>query len=157
MGSPLLDKDVNAPVQTQDAAVAKDGKLAAAKSLEYHRQVLQSKLDEEKYGTKTAATTTTSDSTAGADVAPTRLKNPKVDNIANAEAAHNRQQQYISPSDNLLSPCTVKLNSLKGRAAGRMRPKSLFPRPAKKGDGDDVFGAKEPASTSPEDQTRSST
>ncbi|KAI2641757.1 hypothetical protein GGS26DRAFT_536770 [Hypomontagnella submonticulosa] len=149
MGSPLIEKDVNAPVQTQDAAGSKDGKQAPAKSLEYHRQMLQSKLNEEKYGTKANATTrATCDSNTGAHAATTRVKNPQMDNVANTDTARDRQQQYISPSDNLLSPCTVKLNSLKGRAASRMRPKSLFARPDKKADADDVFGTKNPASTS---------
>lgn len=109
MGPALSDKDVNAPVQVQDAAAGnKDSKSTGIKSLEYHRQVLQSKMEEEK------------------------------------------QQQYISPSDNIMSPCTAKLNAFKGRAAGRAKPKSLFAQTsAKKFDGENVFGAKTASKNSP--------
>lgn len=139
MGSALSDKDVNALVQTQDVMAAnKDGKPAGVKSLEYHRQVLQSKLEEEKYGAKataTAATTTKNTTTSSAVVTATsafstttsttdaasRVQNhPKSRLLANVSAAGDRQkQQYISPSDNIMSPCTAKLNALKGRVAGR--------------------------------------
>lgn len=101
MGPALSEKDVNVPVQTQDATAANNGKPSGAKALEYHRQMLQSKMADEK------------------------------------------QQQYISPSDSIMSPATAKLNALKGRVAGRIKPKSLFAQTsAKKLDGNDVFGAK---------------
>lgn len=122
MGPALSDKDVNAPVQVQDAAAGnKDSKSTGIKSLEYHRQVLQSKMEEEKYGAKdtntntTSSTATTSTST---DAAP-RVQNPQSRLLANVTASDDRQQQYISPSDNIMSPCTAKLNAFKGRAAGR--------------------------------------
>jgi hypothetical protein len=45
----LADRDINAPVASVDAnAKPADGK-ADVKSMEYHRQVLQSKLDEGQY------------------------------------------------------------------------------------------------------------
>ncbi|KAI0840135.1 hypothetical protein F5Y06DRAFT_248995 [Hypoxylon sp. FL0890] len=150
MGSALSDKDVNAPVQTQDAAATKDGvkdgKLTGAQSLEYHRQVLQSKMAEEKYGTN-AITKTNTTCITSTDVAPAHAKNPQRRVLANVGAANRRQQQYISPSDNIMSPCTAKLNAFKGRIAGRAKPKSLFAQTsAKKFDGQDVFGAKNTSS-----------
>ncbi|KAI0167008.1 hypothetical protein GGR52DRAFT_83498 [Hypoxylon sp. FL1284] len=167
MGSVLSDKDVNAPVQVQDAGAIKDGKPAGAKTLEYHRQVLQSKLDEEKYGAKaktTAITTTTAFSTTATRTSTTadaasRPQNPKSRLLANVEAAGDRQnQQYISPSDNIMSPCTAKLNALKGRVAGRAKPKSLFAQTsAKKFDGENVFGAKAAAATQPAQSEDAST
>ncbi|KAI8956813.1 hypothetical protein F5Y11DRAFT_341823 [Daldinia sp. FL1419] len=100
MGAPLATKDVNASVQIQDAAAMENGKLSSAQTLEHHRQVLQSKMEEEK------------------------------------------QKQYVSPSDTIMSPCTAKLTALKGRVASKAKPKSLFAQTsAKKFDGKDIFGA----------------
>ncbi|EPE05662.1 spo12-like protein [Ophiostoma piceae UAMH 11346] len=76
----LGDKDVN-------AAIAADaGKDAGKdiKSMEYHRQVLQSKMQADE---------------------------PK---------------QYVSPSDNIMSPCTAKLKALRNKQVGKTKPKSLF-------------------------------
>ncbi|KAI1391096.1 uncharacterized protein F4822DRAFT_426950 [Hypoxylon trugodes] len=167
MAPVLSDKDVNAPVQSQDAIAANNGKPAGAKTLEYHRLLLQSKMAEEKYGanptdTNANSTTTKSDTktapVAGNDAAPdSRVKNPQNRFLANVGPTNNRQQQYISPSDNIMSPCTAKLNALKGRAAGRMKPKSLFAQTStkkldgeKKLDGGNVFGAKNTPSPPPD-------
>ncbi|KAI0847660.1 hypothetical protein F5Y00DRAFT_240764 [Daldinia vernicosa] len=100
MGAPLATKDINASVQTQDAAAMDNGKpTSGAQTLEYHRQVLHSKMEEEK------------------------------------------QPEYVSPSDNIMSPCTAKLSAFKGRAVGKAKPKSLFAQTsAKKFDGKDIFG-----------------
>ncbi|KAI1407002.1 hypothetical protein F5Y13DRAFT_175870 [Hypoxylon sp. FL1857] len=172
MGSVLSDKDVNAPVQTQDAAatkdaakdVVKDDKATGAQILEYHRQVLQSKMAEEKYGIygiydqskassiASLARIPTVPFTTSTNAAPRASENPQSRLLANAEAANDRQQQYISPSDDIMSPCTAKLNAFKGRLAGRVKPKSLFARAsAKKFDGDDIFGAKSTKDTSSKD------
>ncbi|KAI1106055.1 hypothetical protein F4804DRAFT_302080 [Jackrogersella minutella] len=149
MGSALSEKDANAPVQTQDAAAANNGKPTGVKSLEYHRQMLQSKMAEEKYGAKNTNKSTGITST---DVAPANAKNPKSHLLANVDGPDGRTQQYISPSDNIMSPCTAKLSALKGRAAARAKPKSLFAQSsAKKFEGSDVFGSKKaPKFPSPE-------
>ncbi|KAI2623213.1 hypothetical protein GGR54DRAFT_42265 [Hypoxylon sp. NC1633] len=166
MSSALAKKDVNTRIQGQDAGVVKNSaakvngvkdstvkdaavedkdssKLASAKSLEYHRQVLQSKMEEEKYGA-TAYTTTypvTTSSFAPA-APPAHLLKPRANPVTNIDAAADRKQQYISPSDNIMSPCTAKLNALKGRAAGRIKPKSLFAQTsAKNFDDKNPFGA----------------
>ncbi|KAK3169292.1 hypothetical protein OEA41_008675 [Lepraria neglecta] len=55
------------------------------KSMEYHRQVLQNRLAEEK-----------------------------------------SSQVYISPSDTIMSPCTVKLNQYKTKHFMKAKPQSLF-------------------------------
>ncbi|KAI1776175.1 hypothetical protein F4818DRAFT_413286 [Hypoxylon cercidicola] len=175
MGSALSDKDVNQLVQTQNAVAAnKDGKPTGPKSLEYHRQVLQSKLEEEKYGANatnatinnptviatTTATTTSALSTATYtnDAASRVQNNPQSRLLANVDAAGDRQnQQYISPSDNIMSPCTAKLNALKGRVASRAKPKSLFAQTsAKKFDGENVFGAKAASAARPTPSDQSS-
>ncbi|KAI1075296.1 hypothetical protein F5B20DRAFT_395347 [Whalleya microplaca] len=127
----LSSKDANATMSGNDSA--KDsGAKSNIKSMEYHRQVLHSKMEEEKYG-----------------VVATFLpqKHP-----ANPLASGRNKQQYISPSDNIMSPCTAKLNALKGRQANKAKPKSLFAQTStKKFDGENVFGAKNASqSTSPE-------
>ncbi|KAI1096800.1 hypothetical protein F5B19DRAFT_6612 [Rostrohypoxylon terebratum] len=154
MGPALSEKDVNVPVQTQNATAANNGKPSGAKALEYHRQMLQSKMADEKYGlslksppktksTNTNTNTIQSAAITGNDVAPLPVQNPKSRLLANVNGPNGRQQQYISPSDSIMSPATAKLNALKGRVAGRMKPKSLFAQTsAKKLDGNDVFGAK---------------
>ncbi|KAJ3516680.1 hypothetical protein NM208_g14813 [Fusarium decemcellulare] len=93
----LADKDVNAPMAAEQQAPAKE-----VKSMEYHRQVLQSKMAQEE-------------STA----------------------------KYISPSDNIMSPCTAKINALRNKHANKAKPKSLFAQAsAKKLQSDNPFGAK---------------
>ncbi|KAI1215002.1 uncharacterized protein F4807DRAFT_405453 [Annulohypoxylon truncatum] len=146
MGSALSEKDVNVPVQTQDATTANNnGKPAGAKALEYHRQMLQSKMADEKYGLISPTPITNYTNPAGIPsnaVAPP-MQNPQSLIIANMSPANNRQQQYISPSDSIMSPATAKLNAFKGRVAGRVKPKSLFAQTsAKKFDTNDVFGSK---------------
>ncbi|KAI0885177.1 uncharacterized protein GGS22DRAFT_162972 [Annulohypoxylon maeteangense] len=145
MGSVLSEKDVNVPVQAQDAATANNnGKPSGAKALEYHRQMLQSKMADEKYEHYAKSTNCTNAAgTTGNDVASPPVQNPRSRLLANMNAALNRHQQYISPSDSIMSPATAKLNALKGRVASRIKPKSLFAQTsAKKLDGSDVFGSK---------------
>ncbi|KIH88599.1 hypothetical protein SPBR_07988 [Sporothrix brasiliensis 5110] len=79
--SALGDKDVNAAI-TANAGNTDGGK--DIRSMEYHRQVLQSKMQAE---------------------------GPK---------------QYVSPSDNIMSPCTAKLKALRTKQAVKAKPKSLF-------------------------------
>ncbi|KAK1972800.1 hypothetical protein LY78DRAFT_650200 [Colletotrichum sublineola] len=91
----LADKDVNAAVVVNDVQAAKD-----VKSMEYHRQVLQNKMAQEKSKT------------------------------------------YISPSDDIMSPCTAKLSALRNKQVGKVKPKSLFAQTSAKklGGGDALFG-----------------
>ncbi|KAI1804836.1 hypothetical protein F4811DRAFT_552521 [Daldinia bambusicola] len=149
MGAPLATKDVNASVQTQDAAAMDNGKPSSAQTLEYHRQVLHSKMEEEKYGANATTTTTNLDTSNSVTVTVTSVdaaiphnKNPQYCRLANSDITNGRQQQYVSPSDNIMSPCTAKLSALKGRAVGKAKPKSLFAQTsAKKFEGKDIFGS----------------
>ncbi|KAL8419231.1 hypothetical protein RB594_002443 [Gaeumannomyces avenae] len=77
----LAARDVNAPMATVDASTADKPNL---KSMDYHRQVLASKMEEEK------------------------------------------TNQYISPSDNIMSPCSAKLNAYRNKQVGN--PSSPRPR-----------------------------
>ncbi|KAK4466997.1 Spo12 family-domain-containing protein [Cladorrhinum samala] len=72
-------------------------------SMEYHRQVLQSKMEKEDSKT------------------------------------------YVSPSDNIMSPCTAKLSAFRSKQVGKVKPKSLFAQASAKkleGDGGLLFGSK---------------
>jgi hypothetical protein len=73
-GNVLAAKDVNTSLSS--AAPESNGK-ADVKSMEYHRQVLQSKME------------------------------------------HGETKQYISPSDNIMSPCTAKLSALRNKQVGK--------------------------------------
>ncbi|KAF2970035.1 hypothetical protein GQX73_g3546 [Xylaria multiplex] len=139
---------------------------ADIKSMEYHRQVLKSKMEEEKYGhtaNPTNTTITISSSAVGASsgLGPTNVPAAVKPSLAsssqkllhralsglpadpNASGACSAASQYISPSDNIMSPCTAKLNALKGRHAGKAKPKSLFAQAsAKKFVGENALGAR---------------
>ncbi|KAL0943917.1 uncharacterized protein CTRU02_201804 [Colletotrichum truncatum] len=113
----LADKDVNATVVSNNDQATKD-----VKSMEYHRQVLQNKMAQEKYD------------------------NPQTHRYQNQtlNSGHiDRSKTYISPSDNIMSPCTAKLNALRNKQVGKVKPKSLFAQAsAKKLEGDALFGSR---------------
>jgi hypothetical protein len=62
------------------------------KSMEYHRQVLQSRMNNEQY---------------------VILRNK----YSNVRLIHYRPQQYVSPSDEIMSPATQKLQAFKTKHA----------------------------------------
>ncbi|POS81043.1 hypothetical protein DHEL01_v200559 [Diaporthe helianthi] len=92
-------KDANLPV----AAAAAADPTAKVKSMEYHRQVLQSKMEAQQSGTN-----------------------------------------YVSPSDEIMSPCTAKLNAFRNKQVGKVKPKSLFAQASSKRllGSEGVFGPK---------------
>ncbi|RKU42057.1 hypothetical protein DL546_002861 [Coniochaeta pulveracea] len=50
--------------------------------------------------------------------------------------------KYVSPSDNIMSPCTAKLSAFRGKQIGKAKPKSLFAKASsKKLEGDALFGS----------------
>ncbi|KAI9760203.1 MAG: hypothetical protein M4579_001819 [Chaenotheca gracillima] len=86
--SVLSDRDTNAPLgATSDI---KGGK-PDINSMDYHRQMLQSKLKEE-----------------------------------------SSDQKYISPSDNIMSPCTEKLSAYRNKHFKKIKPQSLFAKTSSK-------------------------
>ncbi|KAI0490796.1 hypothetical protein F4859DRAFT_459230 [Xylaria cf. heliscus] len=197
--SVLSEKDANNSLKNLAGTGANKADI---KSMEYHRQVLKSKMEEEKYGhtANTTATTTTANTTAttttatttttttttssssiistsnpaigtssvsGLDPSPTTtvisaaVKPPSLLSSSttqmiihrkilaglpadpNASGTCSSTQKYVSPSDNIMSPCTAKLNALKSRHAGKAKPKSLFAQAsAKKFVGENVLGAR---------------
>ncbi|KAL2269721.1 hypothetical protein VTJ83DRAFT_1905 [Remersonia thermophila] len=90
----LAAKDINASIpakvpvadEVQMEVGTTDASKADLTSLEHHRQVLQSKMEQgEKSGT------------------------------------------FISPSDNIMSPCTAKLSAFRNKQVGKkVKPRSLF-------------------------------
>ncbi|CAJ2507282.1 Uu.00g084680.m01.CDS01 [Anthostomella pinea] len=148
----LSDKDVNRSAVTYNAA--DNAMKPDVKSMDYHRQVLQSKMDEEKYGAAAPAipvipTATTWYTTAAIPAIASHCSQHPVHTLADLD--DRRKQQYISPSDNIMSPCSAKLNALKGRQAGKAKPKSLFAQASAKKfvDGENVLGAKNAVASSP--------
>lgn len=107
----LAEKDRNVTVQgqQQQQQQAQDGlpNKPEMKSLEHHRQVLQSKIQEGYAPSPLPATTTTTTSCKSLFANPDLL--PR----------HSQTQVYISPSDNIMSPCTAKLNALRGKQVCR--------------------------------------
>lgn len=123
--SALAPKDVNMPV-VADKAV--DGK-PEVKSMEYHRQMLQSKMAQEKYEPAAAATSAASEqpSSQHASPSPTSRTAPHPASHLAQFHAHqgltsnpaHRSSTYISPSDNIMSPCTAKLTALRNKNIGK--------------------------------------
>ncbi|KAB5563016.1 hypothetical protein GE09DRAFT_1219598 [Coniochaeta sp. 2T2.1] len=100
MSNVLSTKDANASIvgtTVQDPTAKGD-----VKSMEYHRQVLQNKMEQDK------------------------------------------GQTYISPSDNIMSPCTAKLSAFRNKQVGKVKPKSLFAKASAKKleGGDNLFASK---------------
>ncbi|GAB1314395.1 hypothetical protein MFIFM68171_04605 [Madurella fahalii] len=105
----LAAKDVNTSMPVQPGVPETDSKPDVM-SMEYHRQVFQSKMDQ------------------------------------------GENKTYISPSDNIMSPCTAKLSAFRSKQVGKVKPKSLFAQASAKklgtggSSGGDLFGSK-PASS----------
>ena len=96
----LADRDVN--TSGAGANAAQQEPKADVKSMEYHRQVLQSKLDEGKYVTIHFQSRFV---LFGGQLAD-RMRN-------------SGKQTYISPSDTIMSPCTAKLSAYRSKQVGK--------------------------------------
>ncbi|KAI1736223.1 hypothetical protein F4680DRAFT_268705 [Xylaria scruposa] len=167
----LSEKDANTSLNSAGTGANK----ADIKSMEYHRQVFKSKMEEEKYGhTATSATShpavgASSSSSPGTMTIISAAVKPSLAPSSSSSSPSSQMirktlaglpadpdasdtcssKQYVSPSDNIMSPCTAKLNALKSRHAGKAKPKSLFAQAsAKKFVGENVFGARNAESSS---------
>ncbi|KAF7588193.1 hypothetical protein BBP40_006012 [Aspergillus hancockii] len=90
---PLTDRSTNTHLVNTDKANELKAAPAKINSMEYHRQVLQGKID----------------------------------------SGDKQQASYVSPSDELMSPCSKKLSDLKGkRFKNAGKPQSLFAKLGKK-------------------------
>ncbi|KAM3475824.1 hypothetical protein MY8738_007217 [Beauveria namnaoensis] len=208
----LGNKDVNASMeqQQQQTAQSKD-----VKSMDYHRQVFQSKMAQEPYVTRkpasapssrlttpaatvaasrpvvlfrpaavlakntatssdasscsasfsssscsattTTTTTTSSSSSTSSSLSPVPSlisdssscapsPTPSITALPRLPTNKNlvaSTQQYVSPSDNIMSPCSAKINALRNKHVSKAKPKSLFAQAsAKKLSGENLFGSK---------------
>lgn len=97
----LAAKDTNVPMTTTNAA---DGQQQKEKDLEYHRQVLKSKMEAQQY-------------------VQARHRRPNEDftgsDAGKLPSANRSGNNYISPSDEIMSPCTAKLNALRNKQVGK--------------------------------------
>ncbi|KAL2760774.1 hypothetical protein ACRALDRAFT_1066774 [Sodiomyces alcalophilus JCM 7366] len=144
-GHALSDKDVNAPVTTNVATDPSD--KSDVKSMEYHRQVFQNKIAQEKYERQH---TTHSRRSIHNGAAEDENKKPihLHQTTGLTRDPRDRTKQYISPSDNIMSPCTAKLNAFRSKKIGKAKPRSLFAQASsKKLDGEPLFAAKPPSPT----------
>ncbi|KAB8275012.1 Spo12 family-domain-containing protein [Aspergillus minisclerotigenes] len=90
---PLADRSTNTHLVNTEKANELKTAPAKIESMEYHRQVLQGKL----------------------------------------ESGDKQQASYVSPSDDIMSPCSKKLSDLKGkRFKNAGKPQSLFAKLGKK-------------------------
>ncbi|OXV11319.1 hypothetical protein Egran_00921 [Elaphomyces granulatus] len=75
---------------------------------------------------------TTSSSSSMEQMAPELLQNKEEEPGVNGRRSQHGTQ-YISPSDNIMSPCTKKLSDLKGKRFKKAgKPSSLFAKLGKK-------------------------
>lgn len=96
----------------QDTKAA-DGAGPEMKSLEYHRQVLQSKMAQEGFVRQEREQQR--HLRDGGQQDASQLTAP----VLSSCAASCSKQQYISPSDNIMSPCTAKLTALRNKRVGK--------------------------------------
>ncbi|KAL9006939.1 MAG: hypothetical protein Q9188_000315 [Gyalolechia gomerana] len=115
--SPLKSRDVNtslpSPTKTSKPNPNIDGD-EKPRSMEYHRQILQSRLEEDKC------------------VCPSPPNLPLPIYLPNNlfrgknSSLDWGKHTYVSPSDMILSPATKKLEALKGKRFGKAKGQSLF-------------------------------
>jgi hypothetical protein len=133
----LSERDANVPMEQQSQ---QDDRKP--KSMEYHRQVLESRMKE---GKSVAALTPTEEATKSPSDEATTVAGHSL----TKQHAFRNQQTYVSPSDTIMSPATQKLAAFKNKhikayevgSAGervaltyrnRTKPQSLFAKTASK-------------------------
>lgn len=97
----LAAKDTNVPMAATHAV---DGQPQKGQDLEYHRQVLKSKMEAQQY--VRGHQRRPNEDFAGSDAGALPLSNRSGNN-------------YVSPSDEIMSPCTAKLNALRNKQVGK--------------------------------------
>jgi hypothetical protein len=98
----LSERDTNVPMEQQSQ---QDG--SKPRSMEYHRQVLESRMKE---GKSVALTPTAEAPESSSDKAST-----VAGHTLTKQHAFRNQQTYISPSDTIMSPATQKLAAFKNK------------------------------------------
>jgi hypothetical protein len=114
----LSERDPNIAQSPEKNRSTGDGKQQdACKSLEYHRQLLESRLKESK-----SVNTTNDDAKSQPTVASFGSNHTRHIHIHQAHIVRSlsrNQQNYVSPSDNIMSPATAKLAAFKNRHVKR--------------------------------------
>jgi hypothetical protein len=89
-------------------------------SLEYHRAVLESRVQEGKYVISPPIHAPVAELPSQGGAGDQLLDLTADGKIANPKLLHNRMQQtYISPSDTIMSPATQKLAAFKNKHMGK--------------------------------------
>ena len=94
----LTDRDVNAAAAQHPSG---ENAKSDVKSMEYHRQVLQSKLEESQYVFHFPSMLILYSLNGTSDKTP------------------RGKQTYVSPSDTIMSPCTAKLSAYRSKQVGK--------------------------------------
>jgi hypothetical protein len=95
----LAARDVNMSMQPNTEADANT--KPDVMSMEHHRQVFQSKMEEGEY------------------VAPLPSTAPASEAHPTLTLNLSRNKTFISPSDNIMSPCTAKLSAFRSKQVGK--------------------------------------
>lgn len=101
--SALAAKDANVPMSASDNNDSVDVK----KDMEYHRQVLKSKMEAQEYAFTLHH--------------PQGRRND-AQFFSNSDARFHLSRSgnnYISPSDEIMSPCTAKLSAMRNKQVGK--------------------------------------
>lgn len=110
-GNVLAAKDTNV---TMGGTAEADANI---KPMEYHRQVLQSKMQAQKYeNTTTAGAAAGAPAPDAATATAAAAPHPAVSKLTSGDSSSNN---YVSPSDEIMSPCTAKLNALRNKQVGK--------------------------------------
>lgn len=93
------DTNVAMTNTTTDANTGKNAAVKGdAKAMDLHRQALQAKIAAQKYDTAAA---------------------PVHEAVSKLTLDDSSGNNYISPSDEIMSPCTAKLNALRNKQVGK--------------------------------------
>lgn len=117
----LAARDINASAPTVNHSETKptsdeDGNMNKPKTMEYHRQVLQSRIDEDKYVQPPCFTLSTEYLAMHmAFVYKDSVDEALITTCLTYHSPARSKQTYISPSDTIMSPCTAKLSAYKSK------------------------------------------
>lgn len=102
--SALAAKDANVPMAASDNS---NNSVDVKKDMEYHRQVLKSKMEAQEYAF-------TLHHPQG------RRNDTQFFRVSDARFHLSRSgNNYISPSDEIMSPCTAKLSAMRNKQVGK--------------------------------------
>lgn len=115
--SALAAKDANVPMAASDNN-NNNNSVEVKKDMEYHRQVLKSKMEAQEYAF---------------NLHHPQGRRTDAQFFSNSDARFHLSRSgnnYISPSDEIMSPCTAKLSAMRNKQVGKYvkpRLKSFVP------------------------------